>query len=209
MRRCTGAAAGSSTAGYPGRPPAPSWSCRAGRPGSRRRTSAPPRCSPALSGLPCPQRQVQSEGADLRLERARVQLPGLLRQPSAPSRHGHSFTLLRRVCGRLLARRPAPPLSSMTDTTARRCGHGEDAIYFDAAKNRYVGAISLTLVRTLRQPWPGNHRRPRDRSRRVRLGQRSAENSKTRADKPRRGNHAGLRRAAAARTSPRLRSVGG
>jgi integrase len=31
----------------------------------------------------------------------------------------------------------------MTDTTARRRGHGEDAIYFDAAKNRYVGAVSL------------------------------------------------------------------
>lgn len=31
----------------------------------------------------------------------------------------------------------------MTQTTARRRGHGEDAIYFDAAKNRYVGAISL------------------------------------------------------------------
>ena len=31
----------------------------------------------------------------------------------------------------------------MTDITARRRGHGEDAIYFDAAKNRYVGAISL------------------------------------------------------------------
>ena len=31
----------------------------------------------------------------------------------------------------------------MTDTTARRRGHGEDAIYFDEAKNRYVGAISL------------------------------------------------------------------
>ena len=31
----------------------------------------------------------------------------------------------------------------MTDNTARRRGHGEDAIYFDAAKNRYVGAISL------------------------------------------------------------------
>jgi hypothetical protein len=31
----------------------------------------------------------------------------------------------------------------MTDATARRRGHGEDAIYFDAAKNRYVGAISL------------------------------------------------------------------
>jgi integrase len=31
----------------------------------------------------------------------------------------------------------------MTQTTARRRGHGEDAIYFDAAKNRYVGAVSL------------------------------------------------------------------
>ena len=31
----------------------------------------------------------------------------------------------------------------MTDTTVRRRGHGEDAIYFDAAKNRYVGAVSL------------------------------------------------------------------
>jgi hypothetical protein len=31
----------------------------------------------------------------------------------------------------------------MTQSTARRRGHGEDAIYFDAAKNRYVGAVSL------------------------------------------------------------------
>jgi integrase len=31
----------------------------------------------------------------------------------------------------------------VTDTAARRRGHGEDAIYFDAAKNRYVGAVSL------------------------------------------------------------------
>jgi hypothetical protein len=31
----------------------------------------------------------------------------------------------------------------MTDTTTRRRGHGEDAIYFDATKNRYVGAISV------------------------------------------------------------------
>ena len=31
----------------------------------------------------------------------------------------------------------------MADTVARRRGHGEDAIYFDAAKNRYVGAISV------------------------------------------------------------------
>jgi len=31
----------------------------------------------------------------------------------------------------------------MTESAARRRGHGEDAIYFDAAKNRYVGAVSL------------------------------------------------------------------
>jgi integrase len=31
----------------------------------------------------------------------------------------------------------------MTDTPSRRRGHGEDAIYFDAAKNRYIGAVSL------------------------------------------------------------------
>ena len=31
----------------------------------------------------------------------------------------------------------------MAETPARRRGHGEDAIYFDAAKNRYVGAVSL------------------------------------------------------------------
>jgi integrase len=31
----------------------------------------------------------------------------------------------------------------MTNPSARRRGHGEDAIYFDAAKNRYVGAVSL------------------------------------------------------------------
>jgi hypothetical protein len=31
----------------------------------------------------------------------------------------------------------------MATSNARRRGHGEDAIYFDAAKNRYIGAISL------------------------------------------------------------------
>ena len=31
----------------------------------------------------------------------------------------------------------------MTEMTARHRGHGEDAIYFEAAKNRYVGAVSL------------------------------------------------------------------
>jgi integrase len=31
----------------------------------------------------------------------------------------------------------------MAETKIRRRGHGEDAIYFEAAKNRYVGAVSL------------------------------------------------------------------
>ena len=31
----------------------------------------------------------------------------------------------------------------MAQAQLKRRGHGEDAIYFDAAKNRYVGAISL------------------------------------------------------------------
>jgi integrase len=31
----------------------------------------------------------------------------------------------------------------MAETKVRRRGHGEDAIYFDIAKNRYVGAVSL------------------------------------------------------------------
>jgi hypothetical protein len=31
----------------------------------------------------------------------------------------------------------------MAETKVRRRGHGEDAIYFEAAKNRYVGAVSL------------------------------------------------------------------
>ena len=34
-------------------------------------------------------------------------------------------------------------LPDVTSTASRRRGHGEDAIYFDAAKNRYVGAISV------------------------------------------------------------------
>jgi hypothetical protein len=34
-------------------------------------------------------------------------------------------------------------LPVMTETSARRRGHGEDAIYFDSTKNRYVGAVSL------------------------------------------------------------------
>jgi integrase len=33
----------------------------------------------------------------------------------------------------------------MADVKARNRGHGEDSIYFDAAKNRYVGAISLVF----------------------------------------------------------------
>jgi hypothetical protein len=31
----------------------------------------------------------------------------------------------------------------MVTVKARRRGHGEDAIYFDAARNRYIGAVSL------------------------------------------------------------------
>ena len=31
----------------------------------------------------------------------------------------------------------------MAATGAKRRGHGEDGIYFAAAKNRYVGAVSL------------------------------------------------------------------
>jgi hypothetical protein len=31
----------------------------------------------------------------------------------------------------------------MSETKVRRRGHGEDAIYLDSAKNRYVGAVSL------------------------------------------------------------------
>lgn len=31
----------------------------------------------------------------------------------------------------------------MTDSPARRRGHGGDAIYFDASKDRYIGAVSI------------------------------------------------------------------
>jgi hypothetical protein len=31
----------------------------------------------------------------------------------------------------------------MTHATSRRRGHGEDSIYWDASKNRYIGAIDL------------------------------------------------------------------
>ena len=31
----------------------------------------------------------------------------------------------------------------MSETTVRRRGHGEDGIYFDPARNRYMGAVSL------------------------------------------------------------------
>src|SRR5690349_11212151 len=34
-------------------------------------------------------------------------------------------------------------LSTVATANARRRGHGEDAIYFDAAKKRYIGAVSL------------------------------------------------------------------
>ena len=41
----------------------------------------------------------------------------------------------------------------MTETTARRRGHGEGAIYFDAAKNRYIRAVSLRLASIHRLNW--------------------------------------------------------
>src|SRR5260370_30166066 len=31
----------------------------------------------------------------------------------------------------------------MSETTVRRRGHGEDGIYFDAARDRYIGAVSV------------------------------------------------------------------
>jgi hypothetical protein len=31
----------------------------------------------------------------------------------------------------------------MADAAVKRRGHGEDAIYFAAEKNRYIGAVSL------------------------------------------------------------------
>jgi hypothetical protein len=34
----------------------------------------------------------------------------------------------------------------MATANARRRGHGEDAIYFDAAKNRYIGACGAPEV---------------------------------------------------------------
>jgi hypothetical protein len=34
-------------------------------------------------------------------------------------------------------------LPATTNTTNRRRGHGEDAIYLDPAKSRYMGAVSL------------------------------------------------------------------
>ena|SRR6185437_12260333 len=40
-------------------------------------------------------------------------------------------------------REPTSYLWPMGDISGRRRGHGEDAIYFDADKNRYIGAISL------------------------------------------------------------------
>jgi hypothetical protein len=34
-------------------------------------------------------------------------------------------------------------MAPMADASVRRRGHGEDAIYFAADKNRYIGAVSL------------------------------------------------------------------
>jgi hypothetical protein len=39
----------------------------------------------------------------------------------------------------------------MTQATSKRRGHGEDSIYWDESKNRYVGAVSVgARVRSLR-----------------------------------------------------------
>jgi integrase len=43
----------------------------------------------------------------------------------------------------------------MTETRARRAGHGEDSIYWDASKKRFVGAVSLGLAPN------GQRRRPK------------------------------------------------
>ena len=34
-------------------------------------------------------------------------------------------------------------LGAMTQATSKRRGHGEDSIYWDESKNRYVGAVSV------------------------------------------------------------------
>ena len=34
-------------------------------------------------------------------------------------------------------------MAPMADASVRRRGHGEDAIYFAADKNRYIGAVSV------------------------------------------------------------------
>ncbi len=34
----------------------------------------------------------------------------------------------------------------MAEAKLRRRGHGEDGIYFDSAKSRYVGAVSLGVL---------------------------------------------------------------
>jgi hypothetical protein len=50
----------------------------------------------------------------------------------------------------LAGNQPGEPLrqaSPVTQAKARRRGQGEDSIYWDAAKNRYVGAISPRLPR--------------------------------------------------------------
>jgi hypothetical protein len=38
---------------------------------------------------------------------------------------------------------PKSPAVVMVSVRTSRRGHGEDSIYFDAEKNRYVGAVSL------------------------------------------------------------------
>jgi len=47
--------------------------------------------------------------------------------------------MARLVCGSLRGAKSYPGL--MADSSVRRHGHGEHAIYFATDKNRYVGAI--------------------------------------------------------------------
>ena len=49
---------------------------------------------------------------------------------------------LRMVVSKANGEPKSPPVVMVSVRTSRR-GHGEDSIYFDAEKNRYVGAVSL------------------------------------------------------------------
>ena len=67
----------------------------------------------------------------------------------------------------------------MAESTARRRGRGEDAIYFDPAKNRYVGAVSLGFGpdgKRIRRKVTGRTKQDvRDKLKRMRAASRSAQ----------------------------------